>query len=43
MVNLYVWYICRLPIVLVGPTGVGKTNMARALSEIINKDKKTHL
>ena len=26
--------------VLVGPTGVGKTSMARAFSEIINKDKK---
>ena len=39
MANLYVCYICRLPVVLVGPTGVGKTSMARALSEIINKDK----
>ena len=43
MVNLYVFDICRLPVVLVGPKRVGKTRIARALSEKMNKDKKDHL
>ena len=38
MINLNTCYICRIPVCLVGPTGLGKTSMARAFSEIIKKD-----
>ena len=38
MIHLYVCSICRIPICLVGPTGLGKTSMARAFSEYIRNE-----
>ena len=38
MINLYVCSECRIPVCLVGATGLGKTSMARAFSEIIRKE-----
>ena len=38
MINLYTCSIIRIPVCLVGSTGLGKTSMARAFSEIIKED-----
>ena len=38
MIHLYVCSICRIPVCLVGPTGLGKTSMARAFSEYIRNE-----
>ena len=38
MINLYVCSECRIPVCLVGATGLGKTSMARAFSEIVRKE-----
>ena len=37
MIHLYVCSECRIPVCLVGATGLGKTSMARAFSEIVRK------
>ena len=37
MINLYTCSKIRIPFCLVGSTGLGKTSMARAFSEIIKK------
>ena len=41
MTHLYVCSICRIPVCLVGPTGLGKTSMARAFSELIRNEMAT--
>ena len=38
MTNLYVCSECRIPVCLVGATGLGKTSMARAFSEIVRRE-----
>ena len=38
MINLYVCSECQIPVCLIGVTGLGKTSMARAFSEIIRKE-----
>ena len=38
MINLYSCSICRIPVCLIGPTGLGKTSMARAFSEYIRNE-----
>ena len=38
MTNLYVCSECRIPVCLVGSTGLGKTSMARAFSEFVRKE-----
>ena len=38
MTNLYVCSECRIPVFLVGPTGLGKTSMAKAFSEIVRRE-----
>ena len=35
MINLYVCCECRIPVCLVGTTGLGKSSMAQAFSEIV--------
>ena len=39
MINLYSCSICNIPVCLVGPTGLGKTSMARAFSEYIRNER----
>ena len=34
MANLFWCSVCRIPVCLIGPTGLGKTSMARAFSEL---------
>ena len=38
MTHLYVCSECRIPVCLVGATGLGKTSMARAFCEIVRKE-----
>lgn len=38
MTNLYVCSECRIPVCLVGATGLGKTSMARAFCEIVRRE-----
>ena len=38
MTNLYICSECRIPVCLVGATGLGKTSMARAFCEIVRRE-----
>lgn len=38
MIHLYACSICRIPVCLVGTTGLGKTSMARAFSEYVRNE-----
>jgi len=38
MIHLYACSICRIPVCLVGSTGLGKTSMARAFSEYVRNE-----
>ena len=38
MLNLYACMIGRIPVCLVGSTGIGKTSMAKAFSYLVNEN-----
>ena len=38
MTNLYICSECKIPVCLVGSTGLGKTSMARAFCEIVRRE-----